>query len=258
MTDACTDIRPHLSEYVDGHADAERTSAIRAHLLTCGACRAVTVDLGRVRHAARHLGPIQPPAHLWLEIAGRVRQERETQDTATGTAAKPARPPSGEGTWQWLGLAAALTLVTLGVYTVGQTGSDEPPAITAATAGNAEEIPTVETVEETMRRAEAEYEKAIAQLEQVLKTGDPDVSATAVATLQRNLTAIDSAIAETRAALTDNPESRPARVSLFEALRSKVTLLQQTVVLMNEMRKGDAFGAAEAAADMNGRGRGTV
>ena len=106
-----------------------------------------------------------------------------------------------------------------------------------------------------MKRAEAEYEKAIAQLEQLVKSGNPSVSATSVATLQRSLTTIDSAIAESRAALTSTPDSQPARTSLFEALRNKVNLLQHTVVLMNEMRKGDASGAAEAAA---GLGKGTL
>jgi len=141
-------------------------------------------------------------------------------------------------------------VVTLGVYAIAQPDPAAPePAV--AEASNATEVPTVETVEETMRRAEAEYEKAIAQLEQIVKSGDASVSTTTVATLQRSLTTIDSAIAETRAALTENPENQPARTSLFEALRNKVTLLQHTVVLMNEMRKGDASGAAEAAAGFN-------
>jgi len=141
-------------------------------------------------------------------------------------------------------------VVTLGVYAIAQP-DPAAPAPAVADTSNATEVPTVETVEETMRRAEAEYEKAIAQLEQMVKSGDASVSTTTVATLQRSLTTIDSAIAETRAALTENPENQPARTSLFEALRNKVNLLQHTVVLMNEMRKGDASGAAEAAAGLN-------
>src|SRR6185436_20969054 len=98
--------------------------------------------------------------------------------------------------------------------------------VTANASGNAADVPTVETVEETMKRAEAEYEKAIAQLEQLVKNGDSSVSATTVATLQRSLTTIDSAIADSRAALSSSPDSQPARTSLFEALRNKVNLLQ--------------------------------
>jgi hypothetical protein len=108
-----------------------------------------------------------------------------------------------------------------------------------------------------MKRAEAEYEIAIKKLEQLVNAGDPSVSPTTAATLQKNLITIDSAIAETRAALSENPESQPARVSLFEALKNKVNLLQHSVVLMNEMWRGDAGGAAETAAEISGSGRGT-
>ena len=52
-------------------------------------------------------------------------------------------------------------------------------------------------------------------------------------------------IAESRSALQSEPQSAPARDSLFEALRKKVNLLQDTIALMNEMRKGNSAGAAE-------------
>jgi len=66
--------------------------------------------------------------------------------------------------------------------------------------------------------------------------------------LRQNIQTIDVAIAESRTALSKNPGSEPARASLFEALRRKVGVLQATVTLMNEMRKGNQAGAAAAAA----------
>ena len=63
--------------------------------------------------------------------------------------------------------------------------------------------------------------------------------------LQKNLQVIDLAIAESRAALRNEPQSVPARDSLFDALKRKVVLLQDTIALMNQMRKGDAAGAAQ-------------
>ncbi len=248
---SCDRIRPQLSGYVDRDLDAARAGEVRAHLLSCDACRAVADDLGRLRDAARALGPIDPPPHVWLEIAGRVRLEGGSPEVGNPLRAVPAAATrSGSDRWQWLGLAAGLLLTTLGVYSIAKPDTATPVPVTATTSGNAAEVLTVETVEETMKRAEAEYEKAIAQLEQLVKSGNPSVSATSVATLQRSLTTIDSAIAESRAALTSTPDSQPARTSLFEALRNKVNLLQHTVVLMNEMRKGDASGAAEAAAGL--------
>ena len=55
---------------------------------------------------------------------------------------------------------------------------------------------------------------------------------------------------ESRMALASNPESEPARESLFEALRRKVGVLQATVSLMNQMRQGNPAGAADAAAGL--------
>ena len=58
----------------------------------------------------------------------------------------------------------------------------------------------------------------------------------------------DRSVVESREAVLKDPGSAPARESLFEALRRKVGVLQATVTLMNEMRKGNQTGAAEAAA----------
>jgi hypothetical protein len=73
------------------------------------------------------------------------------------------------------------------------------------------------------------------------------------AMLQKNLQVIDQAIAESRAAFRSEPTSAPARDSLFEALKRKVSLLQDTLALMNEMRKGNAEGAAQI---VNGTNKG--
>jgi len=150
--------------------------------------------------------------------------------------------------WQWFGLAAGLILVTAAVYVIAR--PDAPPPDTAVVS-NADAPVTVETFEDTLRRAEAEYERAIVMLEQIINAGGTSMTPESLDTLKKNVTAIDTAIAESRAVLTDNPASQPARTSLFDALASKVNLLQSTVVLMNEMRKGDAGGAADAAAGLD-------
>ena len=67
-------------------------------------------------------------------------------------------------------------------------------------------------------------------------------------TLRQNIQTVNAAIDESRTALVQNPGSQTARDSLFEALRRKVVVLQATVNLMNEMRKGNQTGAVEAAA----------
>lgn len=250
----CHDAAPLLSDYLDATLAGDVRTAVSAHLETCPACRTVVTDLDRIRAAARTLGPVTPPAHLWMEIAGRLRLEQGAGAGASRPTPTPTPPiRARQETWQWLGLAAALLLVTTAVYVVSRPVAGPVTPASVSTAGNASAPPTVETIGDTLQRAQAEYERAIAQLEELVRSGDATVSAAAMETLQRNVITIDSAIAESRAALTDNPASQPARTSLFEALGNKVHLLQQTVVLMNEMRQGDAGGAAEAAAGIKTR-----
>jgi hypothetical protein len=69
--------------------------------------------------------------------------------------------------------------------------------------------------------------------------------------LQKNLEVIDQAIGESRSALRTQPASEVAQESLFEALRNKVSLLQETVVLINEMRKGNQEGTARIVSGLN-------
>lgn len=70
-------------------------------------------------------------------------------------------------------------------------------------------------------------------------------------TLKANLGVIDQAINESRTALRAQPANQLAQESLFEAFRRKVALLQDTIALMNEMRKGDSAGAAQLIEGIN-------
>ena len=73
-----------------------------------------------------------------------------------------------------------------------------------------------------------------------LSTLDPQTAST----LEKNLRVIDQAISESRSALRAQPASEPAQASLLESFKSKIALLQDTVALINEMRKGNDAGAA--------------
>jgi hypothetical protein len=243
----CQEITSRLSLWIDGGLEAAARAEIEAHLETCADCRGVVRDLERVRAAARQLGPLDPPAHVWLEVAGQIR----LSDTPPATAPQTLLPPAGSSRGalaQWLGLAAALVAITLGAYLFVR----EP--LPTGDAGNAPQTGTVESVAEQLRLAMQHYENAISELETLAKSNDGTLDPAIAAALQDNIRAIDLAIAESRTALTDNPENEPARESLFDALRRKVGVLQATVTLMNEMRQGNPAGAAEAAAGLGKKG----
>ena len=93
--------------------------------------------------------------------------------------------------------------------------------------------------------AKRQFEKAIGDLEKVVKQNQQALDPGTSQTIEKNLGIIDQAIAENRAAVRSEPTSVAARETLFEALRQKVTLLQDTIALINEMRKGNNAAAAQ-------------
>jgi hypothetical protein len=99
--------------------------------------------------------------------------------------------------------------------------------------------------------AEAQYISAIAGLESIAKNEQSALDMETADVLQANLTVIDGAITESRAALQTEPDNPTAQESLFEALRSKLELLQDVVALINEMRKGNPEGAARIVSGLN-------
>ena len=116
-----------------------------------------------------------------------------------------------------------------------------------ATATSAELLGSVEA---EVQQAEKHLESAVAGLEVLARDRqalDPQVAAD----LQKNLLVIDQAIGESRAALRTQPMSTQAQDSLFEAFRSKIVLLQDTISLINEVRKGNQAEAARIADGMN-------
>jgi hypothetical protein len=176
-----------------------------------------------------------PPSRAWARLEDEIRRDREmTVAPATGSLQRAVL-------WQWLGLAAALLLVTTAVYLLRGSNAAEAPGVVANGSAS-------EGVADELGRATVPYEDAIRQLEAM--TADSDESSMSpgvVAAVRTNLGAIDTAIADSRAALAANPGSESARDSLFEALRRKIALLQTTVSLINDMGAGNQEGAAQAA-----------
>jgi len=236
----CHDVQSQLSALVDGQLPERSVQAtVRTHLESCAACRGVLQDLEKLRRTAAVLGPMSPPDHVWLEVAGQMHLKPALPVEA------PRELPRRAALVQWLGLAAAMLLITTGVYFVG---IQTPPGAGSVAGGNAQTPGTVEAVAQELSMATEHYEKAIAQLETLAQSDGSTLDASVASTLRQSIKTIDQAIVESRTALTQDPGSEPARDSLFEALRRKVVVLQATVSLMNEMRKGNQAGAAQAAA----------
>jgi hypothetical protein len=235
---ACPQYLNSIHEAVDGTIGSIRRAELELHVDTCDACRALLGDLQRIHDAAAALPVLDAPDRAWLQIAGRLRQEGRI-------AAVPGRADTTRSYGVWLAAAAAVILVVASAVMVIPRFTGTPAPQTASTPGNAADTRTVETVQNQVDAAQRQFETAIAELEKVAKANQQALDPETSATIDKNLGIIDQAIAENRAAVSAEPASVAARETLFQALRSKVALLQDTITLINEMRKGNNAAAAQ-------------
>jgi hypothetical protein len=236
----CNQYREAIQELADNALGPVRRAELQTHLDTCEECRALAADLQKIKSAASTLDPMVPPSRVWQSIAERLRQE--------GRAAKA---PASRVRAAVLAIAASLVLAVgaslymLRTYDRAVPGSSGSSNVTAAQDGNATTADAVQSINDDLAAVVKHYESAIVKLEQVVNSEDSPIDPQTAEILKKNLPVIDQVIAESQSALQSEPQSAPARESLFEALRKKVNLLQSTIVLMNEMRKGNSAGAAQ-------------
>ena len=242
----CHAFELELGDYVDGTLPSERVKAVAAHLDGCARCRATVADFTAIRGAARTLEPQMPAAHVWTHIAAAIEpdQRRALVDTERGRAPW-WRLATGALAWKPLAAAAVmLVLLAGGTWLAWRDAANTPVTSTASSASPGA------GADAEVQLAEQHYSTAIGDLEKVTQTEagslDPEISKV----VQANLEVIDQAIGQSRAALKSEPANPVAQESLFDALRSKVQLLQDTVALINEMRKGNQEGAARIMSGM--------
>ena len=228
----CADLQSDvLVDLVDGRLDPAEQRDIERHLEACAECKALVTDLRSIRASAFMLDRREPGAAVWAKLQDAVKAEPRPRARLLAMPTKANLPV-------WLGLAAALILATvIGLLPLmNRTATPDPAAVDATDAAPI----TVESVAEEFAKAEAHYQKAIDDLQTIANKDTGELDPQVAAVLQKNLTVIDQAISESRAALKTQPSNTNAQDGLFDALRTKVALLQQTVELINEMRKGNS------------------
>jgi hypothetical protein len=247
----CEQYEAALGDYVDGTlqssvrpADVAALAALEAHLAACGRCRATVEDLGAIRVAARGLDAHAPSPQLWRRIAADVERQR------------PHRWWVGIAPWSagWRPLAAAAVMLVVlagAAYLVWRPAAPAPQV--AADTSPAPAVGQTETADDQFAASLSEdyYAQAIAGLQELADDADAELDPLTAEVLQANLTVIDDAIGESRAALDTEPGNAVAQESLFDALRGKVALLQDTIALLNEMRQGDQEATARIVTELN-------
>lgn len=200
----CDAVRELVDRYVTGALSDSERDALERHAESCPDCRA-DLESARVLSPAVAALPrsIEPPHDLWPGIEGRLRERRSIR--------MPAR-------WRLAGLAAAAAVLLVAgssAATLWLVRGDSSPTAALAT-------PVIE----------AGYVNASAELMRALDAERSHLAPATVATLERNLAVIDAAIAESRAALANDPANRDLAALLWASYRQKVALLQQATRLV--------------------------
>jgi anti-sigma factor RsiW len=199
----CEQYDERLDDYVDGTPQPE----FEQHLATCARCQALVADFIRIRRAASMLEEHVPPPRLWATIATSIEQ-------------KPRR----FAFWMPVAVAASLAMLIAGATWLAWKQAPAPDAAPQIARAS----------QDTVLPAEAQYEQAIAGLQQAADAQRAQLDPETRAVVQQNLAAIDRAIDESRAALASEPANTLAEDSLLDALETKVALLQDTVALTAE------------------------
>jgi Putative zinc-finger len=229
-TSECAAFEAALPDYLDGTLADD--GAARAHIVSCESCRALVRDMERIRARAAALPALHPPRDLWAGIEARI--QTIPQEIA------PRRPLATRWLSQrWYGAplarAAVLVIATASVTllathqwspTPGQSTSPAAPATTPRTG-----LSTVSNTPAAARTSEFIYDQQISAMRQILDARRDQLDPKTVAIIEKNLRVIDTAIAESRAALARDPANGFLAGQLDASLNTKLELLRTVAML---------------------------
>lgn len=253
----CAQVDERLAEWMEDELDAQMRAGLEEHIAGCVRCAGLVKDLESIRRDATALPVLLPSRDLWPEIEARIQ--------APVISLEPARastPRRSRNTW-WMGAAAAgLVAVTAGVTHIltrvqadsaapivasaesavvrpvdsmpvdTQTQTAEPAATPDVETPDARRAPSPAPESATLVGSGASlYDRDVARLRAILQERRSELDSSTVTVLERNLALIDSAIAESRAALERDPGSEFLADQLARVMTKKVAILRTAALL---------------------------
>lgn len=232
-----------LNDYVDGRLGSERRSAILHHLTGCDRCRREHDSLRAVLAAASGLPRQVLPEHdIWPDLRLELERERDAVlplgsdgKVSASTSRSGSIGRSHDGTqWRgrgWLAAAAVVLVVASSAVTavVLRSGPGGPGTAVVGSPGGAPEIQgaSVSVLPIGFRVAEDEYVRAIGELRGAVDAQRHLLDPSTVATVERSLAVVDSAIAEARGALLRDPNNTALVDLLSASYQRKLDLLRR-------------------------------
>lgn len=222
-----------LGEYVDETLPLARARALETHMASCARCRALTTDVATLRTAAGSLDRRNPSPDVWTRIAATVGQ----QDVGSPRWSFWTMPAAWRSAWATGVLVVVLGAATWLAWNDASTSQIDSAADTAYSASSGQGQNPADLLRDEISQLEPHVDSAFLPGE-------------AKPSFEGALADIDDIIVRADTVRQEEPFNELAQQSLFEALRSKLTLLQEMLALINEMRKGNQEGTARIVSEM--------
>jgi anti-sigma factor RsiW len=267
----CAEFDDALADYLEGDLGPAQRQTVEAHLGSCARCAALARDLQQIRAGSDALGELAPSRDLWTGIAARIEAPVVPlgSRTAPNVAARPRRAEwlrmaavaaalvavtagvtytltvnrdSGAS-----GTIAAVTRPAPAGVSVPAASRDDSAAAaddrtvapddsapvapdqTDATSGGR---PSTQSVGNSSTRATSSSDsREIDRLRTVFLRNRSQLDPRTAAIIEANLKVIDDAIAQSKAALAQDPASRFLNNQLNNALDKKLELLRTAAQL---------------------------
>lgn len=205
----CEEADRHFDDYIDETLDTDLSDALELHLLTCGRCANLLRQIQGISRDATELADTrEPQSDLWPEI--KIRLGTPGVDLGSGrrnaTRISPLR---------YALAAAAVIAIVIGAGVIRKVQS---PTAT---------LPSPVEVSE----AEKVYQKAKSELLIALDARAEYLAPETLVTFRENIVIIESALADIKLAVGENPDDPELERFLYAAYRYEVNLLHKAVQL---------------------------
>ena len=225
-----------LSDYLAGDLEEVDRADVEGHLSTCEACARALEEMVRVVTQAGALEDLEPPRDLWGGISDAIGGATRTVsgNDRSGVIAFPGRSPvSSRGharveiSRSRLAAAAAILVAVsaslswwAGSARVGGSAASGPPASDVVLVEAPAPAPPPGMAEE------------LAALEDILESTRAVLDPNTVRVVERSLSVIEQAIADSREALLQDPGNAFLAEHLERMYRRKLVYLQDAVRLV--------------------------
>jgi hypothetical protein len=265
----CTAFDDQLADYLEGDLPPAELRQVETHLASCVRCTALVRDLERIRSEAGELAELAPSGDLWNGIARRIEApvvpfaSRTAPNVTTGRRFERLRTAAIAAALVAVTAGITYTLTVSrgaarsdqsGIAATPRTGTpdtnasvstpDTPQRETVATsrdlastdtaAPSAEQTPGARPAGTPVARVapgSVTYSREIDRLRTIFLRSRSQLDPRTAAIIEANLKVIDDAIAQSKAALLNDPASRFLNDQLNSALDKKLDLLRTAALL---------------------------